>query len=198
MISKHLLNELNYIVIDSGVKMEGNLFYYHQTTPSDNLYEPFEKKRQNLQLLAKKFDNIVEIGFNAGHSAALMLEANPNLFLVSVDIGDHSYVASCGKAIQSAFPGRHQLIIKDSKLITEKEISFAQAVIVDGGHEFEDCSADLELCKTYCAPGTVIVIDDIDLNGVQAAYRKHSRNLSVWNDIETIYNQAFFKLKESD
>lgn len=198
MIDKRLLNELNSIVINSGVKMEGNLFYYHQSTPSDNLYEPFEKKRQNLQLLAKKFNNIMEIGFNAGHSAALMLEANPNLFLVSVDIGEHSYVSSCGNAIQSAFPGRHQLIIKDSKLITEKELSFAQAIIIDGGHEFEDCSADLELCKKYCSPGTVIVIDDIDLNGVQAAYRHHSRSLTVWKEIETTYNQAFFTLNSPE
>ena len=37
----------------------------------------FEIKRKNLMAIASRYNHITEIGFNAGHSAALMLTAQP-------------------------------------------------------------------------------------------------------------------------
>ena len=40
----------------------------------------------------KSINNVMEIGFNAGHSAELFLYSNKNINLVSFDIGYYGYV----------------------------------------------------------------------------------------------------------
>ncbi len=194
MIDQILLDKLNQTIIDSGVKMEGNLFYYHQTIPGGELYPSFANKRKNLQLLAKKFNSILEIGFNGGHSAALMLEANPKLHLTSVDIGDHKYVVPCSEVIQEAFPGRHTLIVKNSALMTSDDMKGHKAIIIDGGHEFGACYKDISLCIEYCKPKTVVVIDDYNFSGVRAAFDNFRNNFTSWDKIEGDDTQAFFQL----
>ena len=59
------------------------------------------------------FKNILEIGFNAGHSSALMLE-NTNADIVSVDIGSHHYTYEGKDVIDELFPNRHILIVGNS------------------------------------------------------------------------------------
>jgi predicted O-methyltransferase YrrM len=194
MIDETLLRKLNLTVIESGVKMEGNLFYHHHTVPGGNLFPAFESKRKNLQLLAKKFNSILEIGFNAGHSAALMLESNRKLHLTSVDIGDHKYVVPCSEVIQEAFPGRHTLIVKNSNLLTSEELKGIKAIIIDGGHDFDVCYRDIALCIEHCKPKTVVVIDDYNFSGVRAAFDNFAKNFTRWDKIEGDETQAFFQL----
>jgi predicted O-methyltransferase YrrM len=101
MISENLVKELNQI---AGSTMEGNVCYLHEKVPENNqFFEGFENKRKNIVAIAEKYNNITEIGFNAGHSAALMLSANPNLNLTSIDIGDHSYTIPCANMASATF-----------------------------------------------------------------------------------------------
>jgi hypothetical protein len=60
--------------------------------------------------------NIMEIGFNAGHSSELFLN-NSNAYIYSFDIGDHfnSYLKYGKMFINRKFPNRHTLIFGDSR-----------------------------------------------------------------------------------
>jgi predicted O-methyltransferase YrrM len=113
--------------------------------------------------------NVMEIGFNGGHSAELFLENNSNLSLTSFDIGDHSYVL-IGKAyIDKTFPNRHTLIIGDSKMSVPnfyknyKDIKF-DFIFIDGGHDYETAKSDLENCYHLAHKDTIIAIDDTMFN----------------------------------
>jgi len=184
MIDINLLQKLNQAVELTGEPLEGNLFYSHHHVPeSYELFKPFAVKRQFLIDLAKKFAHIVEIGFNAGHSAALLLSSNDQLQLTSVDIGSHLYVIPCAKVITKFFPGRHNLILKDSAQLSQVELQDAEAVIIDGNHLFEPCAKDLELCLLYCKPGTVIVLDDFDMPGVKQALETVRTRLELYEEL---------------
>ena len=113
--------------------------------------------------------NVMEIGFNGGHSAELFLKNNSNLSLTSFDIGDHSYVL-IGKAyIDKTFPNRHTLIIGDSKMSVPnfyknyKDIKF-DFIFIDGGHDYETAKSDLENCYHLAHKDTIIAIDDTMFN----------------------------------
>jgi len=192
MINTILLKELNEI---AGMHMEGNLCYLHQQVPENNeFFHGFETKRKNLVAIAAKYNNITEIGFNAGHSAAIVLSANLDLHLTSVDIGHHSYTVPCANVIQNYFVSRHQLILKNSKKIEKNEIENSNVVIIDGGHHFEDCLFDIATCIAYCKPGTLIVIDDYDYTPVNAATKRFSSSLKICNEFISDAAQGIFYL----
>ena len=193
MISENLVNELNQI---AGSNMEGNVCYLHEQVPKNNqFFEGFENKRKNIVAIAKKYNNITEIGFNAGHSAALMLLANPNLNLTSIDIGHHSYTVPCANIIQKYFPNKHKLILKDSRKIDEDEIRESEVVIIDGGHEFANCLLDIALCVAYCKPETLIVIDDYNYPPVTKAAGRFLSSLKLCNEFISDIDQGIFYLK---
>jgi predicted O-methyltransferase YrrM len=193
MISENLVKELNQI---AGSTMEGNVCYLHEKVPENNqFFEGFENKRKNIVAIAEKYNNITEIGFNAGHSAALMLSANPNLNLTSIDIGDHSYTIPCANIIQNYFPNKHKLILKDSRKIDVDEIRESEVVIIDGGHDFANCLLDIALCVAYCKPETLIVIDDYNYPPVTEAARRFLSSLKLCNEFISDIDQGIFYLK---
>ena len=88
---QELLDGLKQIVIDSNAVLEGNSFYVHTTL---NLYSELYTKQLNLFWCGKQAETrICEIGFNAGHSAMLMLLGRDTsaLDFTVFDIGHHSY-----------------------------------------------------------------------------------------------------------
>jgi predicted O-methyltransferase YrrM len=109
--------------------------------------------------------NVMEIGFNGGHSAELFLKNNDKLSLTSFDIGEHPYVL-IGKAyIDKIYPNRHTLIIGDSKMCVPnfyknyKGIKF-DFIFIDGGHDYETARRDLENCYHLAHKDTIVAIDD--------------------------------------
>jgi predicted O-methyltransferase YrrM len=193
MINDSLIKELNEI---AGRDMEGNLCYLNLQVPENyEFYDFFENKRRNIISIASKYNRITEIGFNAGHSAALMLTANPNLHLTSVDIGYHSYTLPCADVIQRYFPGRHKLILKDSSKIDKHEIQHSDAVIIDGGHLFENCLLDIAICVAYCKPGTIIVIDDYRYGPTHEAVNRFLSSFTSCDEYINDDDQAIFYLK---
>jgi len=193
MISESLIKELNQI---AGSNMEGNLCYLHEQVPENNeFHKDFEIKRKNIIAIAEKYNNITEIGFNAGHSAALMLSANPNLYLTSVDNGRHSYTVPCANIIQNYFPNKHKLILKDSSKIDRDEIKQSDVVIIDGGHDFANCLLDIALCVAYCKPETLIVIDDYNYPPITEATNRFLSSLILCNEFTNDPRQGIYYLK---
>merc|ERR1711971_1183888 len=91
---------------------------------------------------------ICETGFNAGHSATLLLLANSNATLYSFDMGQYPYSSVAVDFVKNKFPGRFFYTKGDS---TQSVPAFAAAnknvhcdlSIVDGGHQLAVARADL-------------------------------------------------------
>jgi predicted O-methyltransferase YrrM len=129
--------------------------------------QQIERQITDLINLSKK-DNIkvMEIGFNAGHSANIFLQNNNTLILTSFDIGFYRSVEMGKKFIDEHYPNRHTLILGDSKITLPKfiennpQIKF-DLIFIDGGHDFETALADVTNSLQLCHSDTVIIMDDV-------------------------------------
>jgi len=117
-----------------------------------------------LQVLCsdKNIKNILEIGFNAGHSANLFLNTNTKCNVLSFDIGEHDYVKIGKKYIDNKYPDRHILISGDStKTIPKYEMNIKYDLIfIDGGHSYDVAKSDLLNCKRFAHKDTIVIMDD--------------------------------------
>ena len=109
---------------------------------------------------------VLEIGFNAGISAAAFLAARADIQVVSLDIGHHFHVLGAKYNIDKHFPGRHSLVIGDST----KTMPFLRdyfgarpidLIMIDGWHIRPVPKIDLENCLEWCGPHTFIIVDDV-------------------------------------
>lgn len=108
---------------------------------------------------------IMEIGFNAGHSSDLFLSANPSARVVSFDIGTHDYVTAAKRFIDANYPGRHTLILGDSRTTvptyaSEHPNETFDVIFIDGGHDYDTALADLKNCQKLAHKDTTVILDD--------------------------------------
>jgi FkbM family methyltransferase len=122
--------------------------------------------------------SIMEIGFNAGHSALLFLAITPpTTKVVSFDLGEYAYVFAAKRYIDSVFPGRHTLVTGDSTVTIPKYEEHVahrmknpntapplrfDIIFIDGGHQNDIPMKDI-LNSQRLASGvdTIVAIDDI-------------------------------------
>lgn len=156
-----ILENLTSICKNTNENIQGNCYTLDQQYVTPKFYKP---KRENLALLSYKCNTILEIGFNAGHSAAVMLSANPHLKLTCVDIATHSYLDQCYDYLCSLFPGRIKLLKTDSNKIhnfmgNEFYKTF-DALHIDGHHEDEVFMYDTIGYLRYLKDNALVVMDD--------------------------------------
>jgi predicted O-methyltransferase YrrM len=117
-----------------------------------------------INLTSRPNINVMEIGFNAGHSSEIFLKNNNNLFLTSFDLGTHDYVKYAKKYIDTNYSNRHTLILGNSTMtipefIKNNNVKF-DIIFIDGGHEYETANKDIENCYYLSHEDTIIILDD--------------------------------------
>jgi hypothetical protein len=120
--------------------------------------------------------NIMEIGFNAGHSAEIFLQNNPSAKLTSFDLGVHAYCQVAKEYMDLTYPNRHTLILGDStitlpKYIDENPNRIFDLIFIDGGHDYMIADSDLKNCRKMANKETIVIMDDtIHKNGWEAEW----------------------------
>jgi hypothetical protein len=160
------LGELNNIVRNSGVKLEGSLFAEHlRDDISDTPVPLFRNKRVNYAVFCSTGDTLLEIGFNAGHSALLALTINKDLHYTGVDICHHPYTMPCYEYLKGIFGDRIRLYAGDSRdvlPVLRGERKAYELFHVDGGHNFYIAQADLCNVLDFSAKGATLLFDDVN------------------------------------
>ena len=115
-----------------------------------------------------KFKNVMEIGFNVGHSANTFLTNGRFCNVTSFDLAEHSGTKIGKEYIDEKFPNRHNLIIGNSrKTVTEfaetNKLKF-DFILIDGDHSRDGAIADILNCKMLAHPDTILVVDDVVQN----------------------------------
>jgi hypothetical protein len=160
-----ILLGLNNVISKIGEPCEGNLFYKHLETDFGTVVQHFLPKRRALGLAGMMFNNVMEIGFNAGHSALLLLASNPNLKLTSIDLCYHKYTVPCYEYLKSIFGDRINLIQANSLVafpLLDNVCDGFDFYIIDGGHGIDVAESDLYNVIKHGRKGSVILFDDSD------------------------------------
>ena len=113
---------------------------------------------------------VCEIGFNGGHSALYWLASNNRTKLLSFDLGAHGYAKVMANYMNSAYPGRFEIVWGDStktvpehvkKLQTSGKMLSCDVIVVDGGHSYEVAIADLRNMRAFAgSPRHLLLMDD--------------------------------------
>lgn len=118
-----------------------------------------------INLTNKPNINVMEIGFNAGHSSEIILKNNNELTLTSFDLGTHQYLKHGKEYIDVTYPNRHTLILGDSKktipnyIIKNPNTKF-DVIFIDGGHDYKTAKSDMENCFHLAHSDTIVILDD--------------------------------------
>lgn len=169
-----VLRNLNGIVEQTSVPVEGNLFYHHETRLTADL-EPDPSrahKRRNFLRAIAGAGHILEIGFNAGHSALLALDANPTLRYSGLDIAGNPWVRGAAAVMADAYLERFEIAFADSTLdLPRREPAAAvfDAIHVDGGHDEYVARSDIHHALRLVRPGGIVLVDDTRHPPIRAA-----------------------------
>jgi hypothetical protein len=178
------LSELNKIVLASGSALEGNIFYPDGTPvknpaairqseiPPDRI-----NRRANVVNAVQGRRVALEIGFNAGHSALLILEANPAIRYIGIDICRHAYTAPCADYLKANYGDRFDIYFGSStdilpEFIANEACIDIDLVHVDGGHTEAVALADLNyVTRMPRQPGLrrYLIVDDTQMPPILAA-----------------------------
>jgi predicted O-methyltransferase YrrM len=176
--SRSVLRLINRAVDSAGAVAEGNLFYHHRTRLTEDMPPDITRlhKRRNFILGVAHAGRLLEIGFNAGHSALLALSRVPHLHYVGIDIAENPYTLSCASIIEQSFPGRARVIIADSRLELPRMLLSGEprmdAVHVDGGHDELTAQLDIMHALLVTRFGGIVIVDDTAHPPIRAAVER--------------------------
>jgi hypothetical protein len=189
----------NLTKLTVGEPIEGNCFTYHLNSKKAPELIP---KQNNLAKFSSLCNNILEIGFNAGHSAAIFLENNKNVKLHCIDIGYHKYVNKCYNYLKEIYKDRITLTIMNSKELKNLGKQFYKSfdgVHIDGGHQDNLYIFDLLSCLRFLNDKALVIIDDTQdkLINKFANYCADSILFKERIDFEktTLYKHRIFEFK---
>jgi predicted O-methyltransferase YrrM len=141
-------------------------------------------------LFNKNIKNVLEIGFNSGFSALLMLISNPNIHLTCYDIGLHKYTLPCYLKLKELFPDRINIVIGDSTIMLKENNNIYDLIHIDGSHKTEDAESDIRNSFRLSKHGTILIMDDYDFHNIHELwdnyinkYNLKSLNINIYETI---------------
>ena len=164
--SLQIIRNINAAVVASGEALEGNYCYFHEQPISERTPPDLRRswKREVLRAASRAGYKALEVGFNAGHSAVIMLDANPLLHLTSIDIGSHRYTEPCANVVGSHFSERFSFQVGNSKSqlakFDEETARQFDIIHIDGRHDEGAVADDLGWVVRSALPGCCIIVDD--------------------------------------
>lgn len=171
-----ILRTLDEMIVYSGDTLADPSIFFSGGT--NLLYNnQFLHMQINLFNLAKKAQNIMEVGFHAGHSSALMLLANPFSKILNFDDARYSYTIPCYNYLAAVFPERMLGLVvgKSEEAIpaVKKEITLLfDLICIDGSQDINVIKIDIENCKQFAAKEHVIVINNYHMKDVRDMIQK--------------------------
>lgn len=115
------------------------------------------------------FRSLMEIGFNAGHSSAMILSMFDDVKVDSYDIGQFEITEQNGSLVEKRFPDRFSLTIIDSMDLKPEQINGKYDILfIDGSHDYPQVSSDIRLFLQ--SDVQYVVLDDLQNKNVQKAY----------------------------
>ena len=173
----------------SNSSLDHNFIYLDNLMEQSNDFEghigcsELKKKFIDNILNTYKISNMCEIGFNAGHSAALFLNHSSNIkYMLSFDICSHKYSKNCINYIKFLYKERFNIICGDSKdtVPNYKGIRF-DLIFIDGSHFNNMPFIDIKNTIKYLAkPGSLILMDDIHYSHLISFFFNHTVD-KAWN-----------------
>ena len=104
---------------------------------------------------------VLEIGFNAGHSAIVFLHSERVSEMTSFDLGQHTSVAHAKAHVDKLYPGKHTLLLGDSRTTVPEHAGTYDLIFIDGGHDYPTAKADIENCRMRAHAKTLVIMDDV-------------------------------------
>ena len=215
-IEEHLLP----IVYSVDETLEGNLFFYHQTT---NLCIDFLQKQYNILEIIDSISlegresrenekekekekeksniHILEIGFNAGFSALFFLLANPKTKITCIDIGFHRYTYACYEKLRETFgEDRIEFLLGDSVSLLPKLNSLSDnyhkydLFYLDGSHSTETLDSDLFHVGRLMRENTIVIMNDTNDPVVNTAFETFSERMQLYPILQE--NTPYHKIRK--
>jgi predicted O-methyltransferase YrrM len=193
--TKNYIDEyLMPIIHNSGELLEGNIFMLHHTTTYTNVFLNKTKNISNL-VLNKNIKNVMEIGFNSGFSALLMLISNPKLHIDCYDLGDHSYAVPCFNKLKETFGDRIKLTVGDSINTLQNVTDTYDLIHIDGGHSSKVANSDIINSYRLSKHGTVLIMDDYDFVNLHNLWNSYITKYSLKKLDINLYNSIHHDIK---
>jgi hypothetical protein len=126
------------------------------------------------------FKNLMEIGFNAGHSSAFILSLFDDVKVDSYDICWHPYTKPNSLKVKKKFSNRFDFFETDSTKIKPSEVSEKYDILfVDGNHKLDYVENDFQIA--YKAKIPYMVVDDLHQKDVKIKFDEYSDKFDVVN-----------------
>ncbi len=179
--------------------IEGNIFMDHHTNKFSDTFILKVKNICNL-LLNKQIKNVCEIGFNSGFSTLLMLICNSNVKIKCFDLGEHSYTIPCYQAIKEIYGDRVELIIGDSTktlpiYVSQFGYDKFDLIHIDGGHETEVATSDIQHSLKLSRYGTILIMDDYDFENLKILWDKYINEYNLKKIVINEYNSPHHDIR---
>jgi predicted O-methyltransferase YrrM len=182
------------IIHNCGEKHEGNIFMLHHTT---NYTTKFINKAKNISnlVLNKNIKNVMEIGFNSGFSALLMLLTNPTICISCFDLGEHTYTIPCYEKMKETFGDRINITIGDSIKTLQNVNNKYDLIHIDGGHSTKVATSDIMNSYRLSNQRTILIMDDYDFPNLHKLWDNYIIKYNLKNLHINVYNSPHHDIK---
>lgn len=201
-------NNLYTITKNSNEKNEGDYVFFHNVFQGNNkglilqnesqVLESMHVKQQNLVMLLNMISgNVLEIGFNAGHSAAIMLNYNRDITLTIIDNCQHAYTKPCYEYLKDVYKDRLILLEGDSRYILPNLKETYDMIHIDGCHETSCVEQDLVNSKRLLRSKGILLVNDTQDDNIRSLIKQNLKNQYINLELDCVFplqHEAFVKL----